>query len=215
MGLKDLFKGGMDDPVRGTAQIVSASMHHGRGIYQSCRMNVVIQAEGVPATAIQLDVLAHQEKWPFPGMVLPVTVDRADPAKVEIEWDEVRSAKDRAKQNAENLAAMMRGQPPAADAGMQTAGAPMVMNLSGADLSQLSEEQKARLRMLGIDPDGLSTQQGAATGGAVPVPPPPPAGDDEVVDERLERLERLAKLKEQGVLTDGEFQAQKAQILED
>ena len=214
MGLKELFTGGgMKDPVRGTARIVSASMHHGRGIYQSCRMQVVVEADGVPATAMQLDVLAHQEKWPMPGMALPVTVDRGDPTNVRIEWYEVQSAKDRSKQNAENLAAMMRGQTPEGISAMPVAGGPMVMNLSGTDLSQLSDEQKAKLRMLGIDPDALAAQQGAAPG-AVPVPPPPPSGDDDVVDERLERLERLAKLKEQGVLTDEEFEAQKAQILE-
>jgi hypothetical protein len=34
------------------------------------------------------------------------------------------------------------------------------------------------------------------------------------VDERLGRLERLAKLKEQGVLTEDEFEEQKRRILE-
>jgi hypothetical protein len=34
------------------------------------------------------------------------------------------------------------------------------------------------------------------------------------VDERLERLERLARLREQGVLTQDEFEAQKRLILE-
>jgi hypothetical protein len=39
-------------------------------------------------------------------------------------------------------------------------------------------------------------------------PPPPPAGDP-----RIEQLQQLGQLKEQGVLTDDEFAAEKARIL--
>ncbi|MFF0288581.1 SHOCT domain-containing protein [Streptomyces sp. NPDC005262] len=38
-------------------------------------------------------------------------------------------------------------------------------------------------------------------------PPAPPA------DDIIDRLERLAELKKQGILTDAEFEAQKAKIL--
>ncbi|MET7311176.1 SHOCT domain-containing protein [Streptomyces sp. NPDC005134] len=40
-------------------------------------------------------------------------------------------------------------------------------------------------------------------------PPAPPA------DDIIDRLERLAELKKQGILTDAEFEAQKAKILAD
>lgn len=44
MSLRDLFRGGggMQGPVRGTAQVVSASMNRGRGVYQSCTMQLVV-----------------------------------------------------------------------------------------------------------------------------------------------------------------------------
>jgi Short C-terminal domain len=42
--------------------------------------------------------------------------------------------------------------------------------------------------------------------------PPPPAGSG-VSDDTVTQLERLAKLKDQGILTDEEFTAQKAKIL--
>jgi putative oligomerization/nucleic acid binding protein len=45
---------------------------------------------------------------------------------------------------------------------------------------------------------------------AAAAPPPAPAGGG---DDMLEQLEKLGKLKEQGVLTDAEFEAQKAKIL--
>ena len=40
------------------------------------------------------------------------------------------------------------------------------------------------------------------------LPPPPPAAPDPI-----EQLKKLAELKNQGILTDAEFQAQKAKIL--
>jgi hypothetical protein len=140
----------------------------------------------------------------MPGMVLPVTVDRADPQRVDIEWDEVESSKDRPRQTAEDLAAMMRG-----EGGAAVAGAPTVVNLSGRDLSTLSEEQKTKLRMLGIDPDALASEPGS--GGAVS---PPPA-DEDPTEERLARLERLSKLRDQGALTDEEFEAEKRRVLQE
>jgi len=41
-----------------------------------------------------------------------------------------------------------------------------------------------------------------------PPPPPAPAGDD-----RLDQLQKLGTLKEQGILTDEEFAREKARIL--
>jgi hypothetical protein len=43
-----------------------------------------------------------------------------------------------------------------------------------------------------------------------PPPPPPPSNGGE---DRIEQLKELAALKEQGVLTDEEFAAEKAKIL--
>ena len=198
MGLLDgLLGGGMKDPVRGMAQVVSCSSHRGHGIMQNCHMNLIVQADGVPATAVEMTQIVHNQKWPSPGMTLPVTVDRANPQKVKIEWDELQDSRDRSRQSAQDMAAAMRGDQPAAGLG----GA-QVINLSGQDLSDLPEEKKQKLRMLGIPvPES-------------PAAPAAPADDGEPMDDRLEQLERLAKLKDQGVLTDAEFEAQKKQILE-
>jgi len=127
--------------------------------------------------------------------VLPVTVDRANPQNVNIEWDEVPSSRDRSRQSAESHAATMRGE--GATAGGGATGTPTIVNLSGRDLSKLTEEQRTKLRMLGVDPDALAAQRAAAEGAPAP-PPPKDGGEGEQVDERLERLERLTKLKEPG-----------------
>jgi hypothetical protein len=62
--------------------------------------------------------------------------------------------------------------------------------------------------MLGIDPDALASPETGAESTA-------PVSDEDPMDERLARLERLAKLRDQGALTDEEFEAQKRQVLEE
>ena len=161
--LGDMFGGlRMKDPVRGTAQVVSCTGYQGNGVMQNCRMQLVVQGEGVPAKAIEHSGLVHRKRWPSAGMTLPVTVDRANPERVKVEWDEVESSRDRAEAAAEGLAATIRG-------------------------------------------------EGPGQGGTGPPPPAPGSA----VSERIERLERLAKLHEQGVLTDAELEQQKQQVLGD
>jgi hypothetical protein len=92
------------------------------------------------------------------------------------------------------MAAMMRGE----GAGAGGFGGAQVINLSGG---QLTEEQLAKLRMLGIDP-------GAVQGAAAPGPEPAPEPDDQ-----LTKLERLGALRASGVLTEAEFEEQKRRLL--
>ncbi len=206
--LGDLFGGArIKDPVSGNAQVVSTTGYQGDAIYQSCRMQLVVSAEGVPPTAVEHSGLVHNSKWPVPGMTLPVVVDRRDPQRLKIDWDAVEDSGDRAARTAEAMAAAMRGEQPQGAAG-GTAGAfgnAQVINLSGGDLSQLSDEQKAKLQMLGIDLGAIAASQGA-------VPAPAQAGDQS--DDRLDQLERLARLRDEGVLSAEEFAEQKRRILE-
>jgi Short C-terminal domain len=55
-------------------------------------------------------------------------------------------------------------------------------------------------------------QQQAASAQAYAAPPPAPA-DAGVSDDTVAQLERLGKLKQEGILTDEEFAAQKAKLL--
>jgi Short C-terminal domain len=54
----------------------------------------------------------------------------------------------------------------------------------------------------------VSAEQQAA---AAPQPPPPAAGES--TDDQLVQLQKLGELHQQGILTDEEFAAKKAQIL--
>ena len=144
---------------------------------------------------MEFEGLVHRKRWPQPGMTLPVTVDPANPQNVSIEWDEVPDSRDRSRANAEAMAAMMRGDG-AGIGGLGGLGGAQVINLSGG---QLTEEQAAKLRMLGID-------AGAIAGAATPPDKPEP-------DDQLAKLERLGALRASGVLTEEEFQEQKRRLL--
>ena len=184
--LGDMFKGArMKDPVRGQAQVVSCSMNRGDGIWQNCHLQLVVQGQGVPATSVEHNELIHRNKWPSPGLALPITIDGSNPQKFKIEWD-VQDSCSRAAANIQ------------------------VVNASGTDPRLLPEEKKAKLRMLGIDIDQLAAQQGFG-----PPPPQEAASSaDDEVDDQLARLAKLGQLRDSGVLTPEEFEQQKRRILE-
>ena len=56
-------------------------------------------------------------------------------------------------------------------------------------------------------------QQYAAQQQAYAQPAPPPAAAAPSTDDKLEQLTKLGELKTAGILTDAEFEAQKAKIL--
>ena len=202
MGLLGSLLGGMSmkDPVEGTAQIVSCTGYHGEGVMQNCRMQLVVEAEGIEPTAVEHSELVHNRKWPHPGMVLPARIDRANPKKVKLDWDAVQDSREQAQGSAEAMAATRRGE--GGGAGIGGVGGAQVINFSGGDLSQLSDEQRQKLAALGIDPSALGAA--AADGGG---------GGDDAGDERLDQLQKLADLKERGALTEKEFEAEKKKLL--
>jgi hypothetical protein len=97
----------MKDPVRGTAQVVACSRMTQAAVASNCAMNLVVSADGMPATPVEHEAIVRQDRWPHAGQVLPVTVDRADPSRLTIEWDEVRTHEDRIAEQADALAASM------------------------------------------------------------------------------------------------------------
>lgn len=159
MGLfGDLLKGSrMKEPIRGEAQVVSCTAHSGRASWQTCRMNLVVQADGIPATHVQLSDMARADRWPTPGIMLPVTVDKTNPKKVKVEWGQVESTRDRAAQQAEALAAALnapgvQGAMLAIDPSLQQGqpGGPVAPPQEAlADADQEVDDQLARLARLG------------------------------------------------------------------
>jgi Short C-terminal domain len=99
----------MKQPVRGTAQVVSASMPPYDSTSSNCSMSLVVSAEGLEPTPVEHTAMASVKRWPTPGTTLPVTVDLADPTRLKIHWDDVQTNKQTAMQQAEQMAEMMKG----------------------------------------------------------------------------------------------------------
>jgi hypothetical protein len=178
----------MKDPVDGTAQVVGSTQPPDSASSSNVNLTLVVQAEGVPATSIEHSCIAPTKKWPYPGETLPVTFDRADPDRLKIRWDEVPESGDVAKQQADALAAQMN-----------QGGGSQVVQAGGADVGELIETLQqypgAQINVQG-QPE---TMGGGDTG----------AGDD----DRVAQLERLARLRDSGALSEEEFEREKARIL--
>jgi hypothetical protein len=74
----------------------------------------------------------------------------------------------------------------------------------------VARRQQARAQTA-AEAQAYEAQQAQAA--AAPPPPPPPAAPAPAGMSAVEQLTALASLKEQGVLTDDEFAAEKAKIL--
>jgi hypothetical protein len=191
MGLMDAFKSmRLKDPVDLMAQVVSVSepphATHGTAV-----MNLVVQLPGAEAQSIECtSVPAPVAKWPTPGEQLPVTVDASDPSKCKVRWDEVPDSGDLAKQQADALAAQVN---------QGAAGGSVGSGAGAADVGGIVQALQQAM------PEAQISVQGADVGGAGPAP-----GSD---PDRVAQLERLARLKESGALSEQEFEREKARIL--
>jgi hypothetical protein len=99
----------MKQPVRGAAQVVSASLPPYNATSSNCSMHVVVSAEGLEPTPVEHSAMVSVKRWPTPGMTLPVTVDLADPTRLKIDWDDVQDNEQTYMQQAEQMAEMMKG----------------------------------------------------------------------------------------------------------
>ena len=139
------------DGLRGTAQVVTVSVHHGDTVNQTCEMHLVISAPGVAPLAVEFSGTVKRKVWPAPGALLPIVVDPANPVDYQILWDQVTPAKDAARAKAEGVAALRRGEP--VDVGLLFGE----VFLNGAnvqvvgDISNLTENEKTELRMFTVD----------------------------------------------------------------
>jgi len=180
----------MKDPVDGTARVVGSTQPPESATSGNVSLTLVVEAEGVPAASIEHSCLAPTKKWPFPGETLPVTVDRADPSKLKVRWDDVPEAGDVAKQQADQIAAQIN---------QGAASGPVVSGAGAADVGGIVEALQQAM------PEAQISVQGAEVGGSEP-----PVGGEA---DRVAQLERLARLKDSGALTEAEFEREKARLL--
>ncbi len=90
MGLFKRLRGkSMGDPVPGTAKVLQAQDRtETDALISRTVLKLVVSAEGLEPTNVTWKGMVKAHKRPRRGVVLPVTVDRADPDHIEIDWDE-------------------------------------------------------------------------------------------------------------------------------
>lgn len=88
------------DPVHGQGLVVDISdwMTQTRTPY-SLQATLVVQVQGMSKVTVQHSEIVNNtspvlERWPAQGDTIPVTIDRADPSRLQIEWNEIPSKRD-------------------------------------------------------------------------------------------------------------------------
>jgi hypothetical protein len=202
--------------VRGTARVVTSSRAPHGASYGNLIAQVVVEAPGLAPYSLEYRKLVTPvNRWPHAGTVLPIEVDPSNPGDIDVLWDEVPKGWDVARNQAEQMAALMRQQ----QAGAQQAppgGVP-------ADAMGIVSQIQQMFPGAQVSVDGRPSQPGqTGTGQQAPPPPPPgapPAGGPVQVvaansdGDPVERLGKLAKLREAGIIDDAQFEQLKAQIL--
>jgi hypothetical protein len=192
----------MKDPVRGTLQVTASTYPPDNATSGNFSINGIVTAPSLAPTAVEHSGIAKVKKWPHGGQTLPVTVDRADPTRLQIEWDEVPDSWDTARQSAEQLAQAMR-------AGGATPAAGATPATNGSAAGAIPQQALDVLRQMGIDPSAANVQvvsggETFTTGFGAPAEEDPAA-----------RLRKLQELKRDGLITEEEYEAQRARVLGD
>lgn len=105
MGLRNwLHNRRMSDPVAGVLRLSGCSGAPSGAKYGTCRMFGVVSGSGVGPVAVEHRCAAPTARWPRPDQSLPVTVDRADPTRIRVRWQETRTNRERALRVAEREA---------------------------------------------------------------------------------------------------------------
>jgi hypothetical protein len=198
--LKNFWNVDIKDGVRGKAVVQSASVPTESATATNVQMWLDVYVEGWEPYRVQHHCVVKMSKHPSPGQTLPVVVDRENKERIDIQWSEVKTVDE-----------MMRDGRPGDMPGVNvTMGQPQVINLSGPGLSgDLNEQIQQAMEIAQQAMQQAQQEQGIPTA-------EPPAADhpgDNMVAERLAQLERLAGLRDSGVLTDAEFEAEKAKVL--
>jgi hypothetical protein len=195
---KNYWNVDIKDGVEGKAVVQSATMPTESGTSGNVKMSLDIYVEGWEPYRIQHHCMVKKTKHPSPGETLPVVVDRENKERIDVQWEKVKTVDE----------IMREGSPGEMPGAVNiTMGEPQVINLSGAELSgDLNEQIQQAMQMA----EQAMQQMPGVVG---PEPPPAPASSGNMVEDRIAQLERLAKLRDEGVLTEAEFQAEKARIL--
>jgi hypothetical protein len=186
--------------IRGEARVQSVSVPTESGTSGNVRMWLDVYVDGWEPYRMKHHCMVKKTKHPGPGDVLPVMVDPDNKERIDILWEDVKTVDQ----------VMSDGQPGATPGSVTiNMGEPQVIDLSGA---AVTPGQPIDLSAAGI-PAGMEDQVREALEAAQQYMGQMPGAEAPAADDRLERLERLARLRESGALSDAEFEAEKARLL--
>lgn len=77
----------MADAHRGTMRIVSLSEPRGRSRYQTCTMDVILEAPDLAPEPLTTEVVLDRRYWPVPGTTLRARISRRLPRMLEVDWE--------------------------------------------------------------------------------------------------------------------------------
>ena len=77
----------MSDALQGTIEIVELTPPAGRSRYQSCSMNLVLNAPGIERELLTTEVILDRRYWPTVGMILRARISRKQPRMIDVNWD--------------------------------------------------------------------------------------------------------------------------------
>jgi hypothetical protein len=180
--LKNLFNVDIKDGLTGSAVVQSSSVPTEAARSYNVSMWLDVYVEGREPYRVKHECMVKAGKHPWPGTTLPVVVDRENPDRIDIQWEDVMTVDEQ-----------MAGAPGPAAPGAPAAGQPQVIDLRG---TELAEQLRDALTAAGAAPEGAA-----------------PEGSGNMVEDRIAKLERLSRLRESGVLSEAEFEAEKARIL--
>jgi hypothetical protein len=186
--LKNLLNVDIKDGLKGSAVVQSSSMPAPQARSYNTSMWLDVHLEGREPYRVRHECMVKSGKHPWPGTTLPVVVDRNNPERIDIQWQEIKTVDER-----------MAEAPGPAAPGAPAAGQPQVIDLRGTGVAD-------QIR------DALAAQ-GIATGDAAAGSGSGAESSGNMVEDRITKLERLSKLRESGVLSEAEFEAEKARIL--
>ena len=85
--LERLTRSPMADAFRGTVRILSLSSPKPRGRYQTCQMELQLEAPELKPETLETEVVLDRRYWPAVGTVLRARISRRKPRMLEVDWE--------------------------------------------------------------------------------------------------------------------------------
>lgn len=192
--------GSKSDWVQGTAKVVSTNVQRPETLTQSLLLRAIVQGPGIAPFDDQRRFTIASHRWPQTGQVLPVRINPRKPSKWEVLWGDAESGADRADAVAARFLAEAESGAAAGGAVLPEALLDQLQQMMpGATVSVNGEQAPDLAQVLSGLPAASGTVYNVVAG---------PSGADPV-----DRLEKLTKLRDAGIIDDAQFEALKSQIL--